>query len=79
MIIKTYDGDRIAEIVIDPTAKPVSATMRVMTVNGIVAAKITRIQTAKEIPPPRLDQEGGGQSHHKGGRYGQRYRETSRR
>lgn len=29
MIIKTYDGDRIAEIVIDPTAKPVSAAMLV--------------------------------------------------
>lgn len=68
MIIKTYDDDdRIAEIVIDPTVKPVSAAMLVcaMTMHGISAAKIIRIRTAKESPPPRFDQEGGGQSHHK--------------
>jgi hypothetical protein len=63
MIIKIYDG-RMVEIIINSAVKPISADMlvRVMTLSGITAAKIIRIQTAKEIPPPRFDQEGGGQS-----------------
>lgn len=62
--IITFTDGRIAEIAINPAAKPVSADMlaRVMLTSRISAAKIVRIQTAKEIPPPRFDQEGGGQS-----------------
>jgi len=62
MIIKVYAAGRMAEIIINSTVKSFSADMlvRVMTMNGITAAKIIRIQTAKEIPPPRFDQEEGG-------------------
>ena len=62
MIIKVY-ADRMAEIIIDPTAKPpVSAAMlvHVMLTNGITAAKIIRIQTAKKSRHRGLTQEGGG-------------------
>lgn len=63
MIIKIYDDGHIAEILIKLTVKPVTTTdelVRTMLQHGITAAKIIRIQTAKESPPPRFDQEGGG-------------------
>jgi hypothetical protein len=60
-IVKFTDG--IAEIIVDPTkVMTADILMRAMTMHGVTAAKIIRIQTAKEIPPPRFDQEGGGQS-----------------
>ena len=55
--------DRIAEIVIDPAMKPVSAAelVRLLIANNVFAAKIIRIQTAKESPATAVcDQEGGG-------------------
>lgn len=63
MIVKIYT-DRMAEIIVEEATEVPDAMdlVRAMTMNGIVAAKIIRIQTAKEIPPPRFDQEGGGQS-----------------
>jgi hypothetical protein len=58
---------RIAEIIVDPTSKAITAGELVlfMLAHGITAAKIVRISNRKESPPPRFDQEGGGQSHHK--------------
>jgi hypothetical protein len=76
--IITFTDDRIAEIIIDPAATPEHVLdavdlARLLLAHGITAAKIIRTtQTAKESPPPRFDQEGGGQSHHKGGRNGKR-------
>ena len=63
MIVKIYT-DRMAEIIVEEATEVPDAMdlVRAMTMNGIVAAKIIRIQTAKKIPPPRFDQEGGGQS-----------------
>jgi len=59
-----FDNGGIAEIIINSTVKPISADelVRLLVANDVFAAKIIRIQTAKEIPPPRFDQEGGGQS-----------------
>jgi hypothetical protein len=62
-IITFTDG--IAEIIINnPTVKPpVSADelVRLLIANNVFAAKIIRIQTAKESPPPRFvtQQESG--------------------
>jgi hypothetical protein len=74
MILNIFDDGRMAKIIIDSTSRAISADelVRMLLSRNITGAKIIRIQTAKEIPPPRFDQEGGGQSHHKGGQYGQR-------
>jgi hypothetical protein len=49
--------DRIAEIVINPTMKPVSAAelTRLLIANDVFAAKIIRIQTAKKSRQPRFE------------------------
>jgi hypothetical protein len=52
-IMTEIDGGGIAEIIINSSAKPISADtlVRVMTMNGITAARITRTtQPAKESP-----------------------------
>ena len=78
VIIITFTNGGIAEVVIDPSATTAHILdamdlVRAMLAHGVLAAKIIRTtQTAKESPPPRFDQKGGGQSHHKGGRNGKR-------
>jgi hypothetical protein len=70
-IIIFADG-RMAEIIINSTAKPISADelLRLMRAHGVTAAKIIRIQPQKKARHRGLNQEGGGQSHRKGGQYG---------
>jgi hypothetical protein len=63
MSLIIFGDGRMAEIIIESTAKPITADMlvRLLLAHGVIAAKIIRTQAAKEIPPPRFDQEGGGQ------------------
>jgi hypothetical protein len=63
MSLIIFGDGRMAEIIIESTAKPTTADMLVclLLAHGVTAAKIIRTQAAKEIPPPRFDQEGGGQ------------------
>lgn len=51
MIVKIYT-DRMAEIIVEEAAEVPDAMdlVRAMTMNGIVAAKIVKTQTAKESP-----------------------------
>ena len=44
------------EIIIESTAKPITANMlvRLLLAHGVTAAKIIRTQTAQESPPPRF-------------------------
>jgi hypothetical protein len=53
-MIKVYADGRMAEIIINSTAKPISADMLVlvMTMNGITAVKITR--TTQAVKESRL-------------------------
>jgi hypothetical protein len=66
MSLIIFGDGRMAEIVINPAMKPVSAAMlvRVMIAHGVTAAKIIRTtQPAKRSPLPAVcDPTGGGQS-----------------
>jgi hypothetical protein len=52
MILKTYDNGRMAEIVIDPTAKPISADelVRMLIANDVFAAKVVKSNPATGGP-----------------------------
>jgi hypothetical protein len=56
MSLIIFGDTRMAEIIIESTAKPITANMlvRLLLAHGVTAAKIIRTQTAQESPPPRF-------------------------
>jgi hypothetical protein len=52
MSLIIFGDGRTAEIIIESTAKPITADMlvRLLLAHGVIAAKIIRTQAAKEIP-----------------------------
>jgi hypothetical protein len=56
MSLIIFGDARMAEIIIESTAKPITADMlvRLLLAHSVTAAKIIRIQTAQESPPPRF-------------------------
>jgi hypothetical protein len=57
IILIRFDDGGIAEIVVNSTAKPISADelVQLLLAHDVTAAKIVRTQTAQESPPPRFE------------------------
>jgi hypothetical protein len=63
VILRIFNDGRMAAIILDPTAEPLSADelLQLMRTHGVTAAKIIRTQTAQESPPPRFGTQVAGE------------------